>query len=82
MCVVKDRIRSEGHNLGGGILMVDGFINYQFDPDLIEVCRRELAARFAEVHATKVLHRQNLRYRARGDDHEPSGPTCRLCPQA
>ncbi len=55
MRVLKDRIHSEGHNLGGSILKVDGFINHQVDPDLMEACGRELAARFAEVDATKVL---------------------------
>ena len=55
MRVLKDRIHSEGHNLGGGILKVDGFINHQVDPALMEACGRELAARFAEVDATKVL---------------------------
>ena len=55
MRVLKDRIQSEGHNLGGGILKVDGFINHQVDPALMEACGRELAARFAEVDASKVL---------------------------
>ena len=55
MRVLKDRIRNEGHNLGGGILKVDGFINHQVDPNLMEVCGHELAVRFAEVGATKIL---------------------------
>ena len=55
MHVLKDRIQSDGHNLGNGILKVDGFTNHQVDPALMDSCGRELAARFAEVDATKVL---------------------------
>jgi len=50
-----ERIRREGKNLGNGILKVDGFINHQVDPALMDACGRELAARFAGVGATKVL---------------------------
>jgi len=52
---LKDRIAREGRNLGGGILKVDGFINHQVDPVLMDACGREFAARFAPVRATKVL---------------------------
>ncbi len=55
MKALKDRIAGEGRNLGGGILKVDGFINHQVDPVLMDECGRELAARFASVHATKIL---------------------------
>jgi xanthine phosphoribosyltransferase len=50
-----ERIRRDGKNLGNGILKVDGFINHQVDPALMEACGRELAARFATLGATKVL---------------------------
>jgi xanthine phosphoribosyltransferase len=50
-----ERIRREGKNLGNGILKVDGFINHQVDPALMDACGRELARRFAQVGATKVL---------------------------
>lgn len=52
---LRARILKDGQNLGGGILKVDGFINHQVDPRLMDACGRELAARFAEVEATKVL---------------------------
>jgi len=52
---LKERILKEGRNLGGGILKVDGFINHQVDPMLMNECGRELAARFSSVKATKVL---------------------------
>ena len=52
---LKLRILTDGKNLGGGILKVDGFINHQVDPALMESCGRELASRFARVGATKVL---------------------------
>ena len=52
---LKQRILKEGKNLGGGILKVDGFINHQVDPQLMDLCGRELARRFRDIGATKVL---------------------------
>ncbi len=52
---LKTRILTEGRNLGNGILKVDGFINHQVDPALMDECGRAFAARFAPIHATKVL---------------------------
>ena len=52
---LKERILREGKNLGNGILKVDGFINHQVDPVLMDACGRELARRFREIGATKVL---------------------------
>lgn len=50
-----DRIRAEGKYLGGGILKVDGFINHQVDPMLMDACGREFARMFKDIGATKVL---------------------------
>jgi xanthine phosphoribosyltransferase len=50
-----DRIRRDGRNLGNGILKVDGFINHQVDPALMNACGKELASRFDKLGATKVL---------------------------
>ena len=55
MELLKERIRREGRNLGGGILKVDSFINHQVDPELMVAAGRELARRFADAGATKVL---------------------------
>jgi xanthine phosphoribosyltransferase len=55
MDALKNRILAEGKNLGGGILKMDGFINHQVDPQLMDACGRELAARFRHINATKVL---------------------------
>jgi xanthine phosphoribosyltransferase len=55
MEALKARILAEGQNLGRGILKVDGFINHQVDPKLMLEVGRELAARFADTGATKVL---------------------------
>ncbi|MCK5634668.1 MAG: xanthine phosphoribosyltransferase [Anaerolineales bacterium] len=52
---LKQRIISDGQNLGGGILKVDGFVNHQVDPALMEASGQELAKRFKNVGATKVL---------------------------
>src|SRR5574337_481705 len=55
MDTLKRRILAEGKNLGGGILKVDGFINHQVDPQLMDACGREFTARFRHINATKVL---------------------------
>lgn len=55
MQALKERILREGKNLGGGILKVDGFINHQVDPVLMDMCGAEFARRFRKVNATKVL---------------------------
>lgn len=52
---LQDRIMREGKNLGNGILKVDGFINHQVDPILMDACGKELARRFMEIGATKIL---------------------------
>jgi len=52
---LKDRILRDGRNLGNGILSVDGFINHQIDPALMDACGRALAVRFAPAHASRVL---------------------------
>jgi xanthine phosphoribosyltransferase len=53
--VLIERIKAEGQNLGRGILKVDAFINHQVDPKLMLKVGEELASRFADVDATKVL---------------------------
>jgi xanthine phosphoribosyltransferase len=52
---LRERIEREGHNLGRGILKVDGFVNHQVDVELMLHAGRELAQRFASAGATKVL---------------------------
>ena len=55
MEALKQRILREGRNLGGGILKVDGFINHQVDPLLMDACGQEFASLFAGVGATRIL---------------------------
>ncbi len=55
MIELIERIRRDGRNLGSGILKVDGFINHQVDPALMDACGRDLARRFSSLGATKVL---------------------------
>jgi len=55
MSILKTRIMQEGRNLGGGILKVDGLINHQVDPAVMDECGQALAACFAGVGATRVL---------------------------
>jgi len=52
---LKERILRDGKNLGNGILKVDGFINHQVDPVLMDTCGKEFARRFAGIRASKVL---------------------------
>lgn len=55
MLELKERIIREGKNLGDGILKVDGFINHQVDPVLMDACGKEFALRFRGIGATKIL---------------------------
>jgi len=55
MEALKQKIRQEGINLGGGILKVDSFINHQVDPALMLAVGGALAAHFGALGITKVL---------------------------
>jgi len=55
MQALRDRIMKEGKNLGNGILKVDGFINHQVDPMLMNSCGQEFSNLFKDVGATKIL---------------------------
>jgi xanthine phosphoribosyltransferase len=55
MKLLEERILKYGRNLGNGILKVDGFINHQVDPLLMDACGREFAERFKSLGATKIL---------------------------
>jgi xanthine phosphoribosyltransferase len=52
---LEERIRRDGQVLAGGILKVDSFVNHQVDAGLMDRCGQELARRFAELGATRVL---------------------------
>ena len=49
-----DRIRSEGRNLGRGILKVDGFVNHQLDPELTMEMGRAFARRFQSAGVSGI----------------------------
>jgi xanthine phosphoribosyltransferase len=55
MEALKERIRREGKNLGGGILKVDSFLNHQVDPAFMLAVGGALAAHFGAMGITKVL---------------------------
>jgi xanthine phosphoribosyltransferase len=55
MQLLEERILKNGRNLGHGILKVDGFINHQVDPVLMDECGKEFAERFRKLGANKVL---------------------------
>ncbi len=55
MQALIERIRSEGKNLGGGILKVDSIINHQLDPALMAGMGKAFARRFANVAIDRIL---------------------------
>ncbi len=55
MKALIDRILRDGKNLGNGILKVDGFINHQVDPGLMDTCGEAFAKYFNSIGATKIL---------------------------
>lgn len=55
MLDLKNRIMAEGKNLGGGILKVDGIINHQVDPQLMDRCGAAIASQFANIGVTRIL---------------------------
>ncbi len=55
MELLKNRILAEGQNIGNGILKVDGFINHQVDPMLMNEAGKEFARFFKDLSPTKIL---------------------------
>ncbi|NSW53051.1 MAG: xanthine phosphoribosyltransferase [Anaerolineae bacterium] len=55
MDMLKRKILESGRYLGNGILKVDGFINHQVDPQLMDACGAEFARRFRNCGATRIL---------------------------
>jgi xanthine phosphoribosyltransferase len=55
MDALKQLILRDGKYLGNGILKVDGFINHQVDPAVMDACGAEFARLFAGVGATRIL---------------------------
>ncbi len=52
---LKERILAEGKNLGRGILKIDGILNHQMDPALMQAMGREIARRFRDERITRIL---------------------------
>lgn len=52
---LKDKIRAEGRYLGDGILKIDGILNHQMDPKLIQAMGEEIARRFRHTNPTRIL---------------------------
>lgn len=55
MKLLQERIRSEGQNLGNGILKIDSFLNHQIDAELMEQVGVDMARRYQSVHPTRIL---------------------------
>ena len=52
---LRERIQSEGENLGRGILKIDSFLNHQLDPALMEAVGQNIADEFAHTKPTRIL---------------------------
>lgn len=55
MDILQKRIAADGKFLPGGVLKVDGFLNHQLDPKLMEQLGEEIARLFAGKGITKIL---------------------------
>ncbi|MBX9688041.1 MAG: xanthine phosphoribosyltransferase [Candidatus Obscuribacterales bacterium] len=55
MELLKEKILAEGQYLGNGILKVDSFMNHQIDPVLMKKMGEELAGKFRQAAATRIL---------------------------
>ena len=55
MKLLEERILSDGRSYEGGILKVDGFINHQMDPALMNAIAVEFVRRFAPERFNKIL---------------------------
>jgi xanthine phosphoribosyltransferase len=52
---LRERILSEGRNLGRGILKIDSFLNHQVDVQLMNEVGQMIASAFREQRPTRVL---------------------------
>ncbi|MEM7335285.1 MAG: xanthine phosphoribosyltransferase [Chloroflexota bacterium] len=55
MQLLKERILTEGQNLGNGILKIDSFLNHQIDAVLMEAVGKDIAEQFAQDEPTRIL---------------------------
>lgn len=55
MKLLEDRIKEEGIAVNSDILKVDGFVNHQVDPVLMEALAKDFAEHFANQGITKIL---------------------------
>ncbi len=55
MEILKQRILTEGQNLGKGILKIDSFLNHQLDPELMEKVGSEIADEFRNSQPSRIL---------------------------
>ena len=55
MDVLKERILTEGLNLGRGILKIDSFLNHQLDVHLMEQIGEEIGSRYVMRKPNRIL---------------------------
>jgi len=52
---IRQRVLSEGQNLGRGILKIDSFLNHQLDAELMDRVGQEIALLFRDAKPTRIL---------------------------
>lgn len=55
MKLLKDRILAEGRALSDSVLKVDGFLNHQVDPELMQAVGLDFCEHFKDYGITRVL---------------------------
>ena len=73
MKTLEQRILKDGRCLPGGILKVDGFINQQIDPVLMEAMADEFSRLFADSAVNKIQ-----RHCSRNNDRTENEGACSL----
>ena len=53
--LLKERIQSEGKNLGNGILKIDSILNHQIDPQLMMMIGEHIAEKFMDAKVDRIL---------------------------
>jgi xanthine phosphoribosyltransferase len=55
MDALRERILTEGQNLGNGILKIDSFLNHQIDANLMEAIGLDIANQYRDANPTRIL---------------------------
>jgi len=53
--MLRERILAEGENMGRGILKIDGLLNHQIQPDLMQQIGSAFVEQFTDLHVDRIL---------------------------